>query len=64
VPPKDARSIAGAVLDLAGDRARAAAMGASARRFVAPDFSLESMVMRIEALYEELVREKQLDRRR
>jgi len=64
VPPKDAPSIAGAVLQLAGDPAKAATMGAAARSHVAPDFSLERMVMRIEALYEELVQEKQLDRRR
>jgi len=63
VPPRDAKSIAGAVLGLANDRAKAGAMGDAARRFVAPDFSLERMVMRIEALYEELVQEKQLDRR-
>ncbi len=63
VPPRDAQSIAGAVLSLANDRAKAGAMGDSARRFVAPDFSLERMVMRIEALYEELIQEKQLDRR-
>ncbi len=64
VPPRDAQSIAAAVLSLAGDRAKARAMGESARRFVAPDFSLDRMIMRIEALYEELVQEKQLDRRR
>lgn len=63
VPPKDGASIASAVLQLADNRAKAAEMGASARRWVAPDFSLERMVMRIEALYEELVREKQVDGR-
>ncbi len=63
VPPRDASSIAGAVLSLAEDPARAAAMGQAARRFVAPKFSLENMVMRIETLYEELLQEKHIDGR-
>jgi glycosyltransferase involved in cell wall biosynthesis len=63
VPPRDPQSIAGAVLSLAKNPAQAGAMGAAARRLVAPEFGLEKMVMRIEALYEELLQEKYIDPR-
>jgi glycosyltransferase involved in cell wall biosynthesis len=64
VPPRDAAAIAGAVLELIRAPERRRLMGATARAKVAPHYSLESMVERIEALYEELIDEKLPDRRR
>jgi glycosyltransferase involved in cell wall biosynthesis len=57
-PPKDARAIADAVLELVRAPERRALMGATARARVVPHFSLENMVLRIEELYEELLRER------
>jgi glycosyltransferase involved in cell wall biosynthesis len=56
VPPRDARAIADAVLELERNPARRAMLGAAARADVVPQFGLEQMVMRIEALYEDAVR--------
>ena len=61
VPPKRAGEIAEAVLALRSDPPRLQAMGAAARRFVMPNFGLDRMVMRIEAMYEELIEDKRLD---
>ena len=61
VPPKCAQEIADAVLALRSDPPRLQAMGEAARSFVVPDFGLDRMVMRIEAMYEELIEEKCLD---
>jgi glycosyltransferase involved in cell wall biosynthesis len=61
VPPRDDDAIAQAVLSLEQDPERAHAMGAAARAHVVPAFSLEQMVMRIEALYEELIEAKRID---
>ena len=61
VPPKRAGEIAGAVLALGSDPPRLQAMGEAARRFVMPNFGLDRMVMRIEAMYEELIEEKRLE---
>ena len=61
VPPREPEAIAEAVLALARDPVRRAAMGKAAREVVVPAFGLEQMVGRIEGLYEELIREKRLD---
>ena len=61
VPPKAPEAIAQAVQALAADRDRLRRMGEAARARVVPDFSLENMVMRIEALYEDLIKEKGID---
>ncbi len=64
VPPRNPQAITDAVLALERDPDRARAMGAAGRAHVVPAFSLESMVMRIETLYEELIEAKQIDTRR
>ncbi len=61
VPPRDATAIAEAVLSLLHTPERRSLMGATARAKVVPHFSLESMVARIENLYEELLHEKAID---
>lgn len=55
-PPRDARAIADAVIALAGNPGLRARLGESARAHVVPEFGLDRMVMRIEALYEDAVR--------
>ena len=64
VPPRDPEALARGVLELLRAPERLRLMGATARAKVVPHFSLESMVRRIEALYEELILEKQHDPRR
>ena len=61
VPPRDPAAIAEALGRLAGNREMRTRLGLEARRFIVPDFSMESMVRRIEALYERLIEEKQVD---
>lgn len=61
VPAKSPEAIAQAVTALSEERARLEAMGRAAQDVVAPAYGLERMVMRIEALYEELIEEKGLD---
>jgi glycosyltransferase involved in cell wall biosynthesis len=51
VPPGDADALAGAILELAADRSRAAAMGAAGRARALAEFSQERCTDRIEALY-------------
>lgn len=60
VRPRDETGIASAVLSLAADRAQRERMGEAARDHV-QQFSLARMVGKIEALYEDLIREKRLD---
>jgi len=64
VPPRDAAALAAALRDLAASPERRALMGAAARAKVVPRYSLEEMVRRIEAIYEELLDENAPDRRR
>lgn len=64
VPARDPEAIADAILSLERDPERARAMGQAGRAHVAPAFGLERMVVRIEALYEELIEEKKIDPRR
>lgn len=61
VPPRDPQAIAEAVISLARDRDRRRGMGEMARAIVVPAYGVGRMVKQIEALYEELIREKGLD---
>lgn len=60
VPPRNPAALAEALASLASAPERRTAMGAAARRKVVPAFGLEAMVARIEALYEELIKEKHI----
>jgi glycosyltransferase involved in cell wall biosynthesis len=55
VPPRSAAELATAVQRLVHSPERRRLMGATARAKVVPHFSLETMVQRIEAIYEELL---------
>lgn len=61
VPPKNAEAIAEVVGALAADPDRISRMGNAARNKIVPEYGLEQMVRKIEALYEALIREKNLD---
>lgn len=63
-PPRDAAAVAAAVRELLEAPERRRLMGMTARAKVVPHYSLESMVARLEALYEELIDAKTLDPRR
>lgn len=58
VPPKDAKALAAALMELAQQPERRRLMGDTARAKVVPHYSLESMVRQIETLYEELLDER------
>ncbi len=60
-PPRQPEALAQAVLELIGSPERRRLMGATARAKVVPRFSLETMVQRIETLYEELIHAKDVD---
>ena len=51
VPPADAETLAEAIVSLAGDLARAAAMGEAGRERALEQFTPERCVERVEALY-------------
>lgn len=55
VPPRDPPRMAGAILDLLRDRARAAAMGAEGRRRAEQRFDQQDRVRQLEALYDEVL---------
>ena len=55
VPPWDPRKLAEAILNLLGDRARAAAMGAAGRRRAEQLFDQQDHVRQLEALYGEVL---------
>lgn len=61
VPAQSPEALAEAIERLAAEPERLVRMGEAARRNVDPAFGIEKMVMRIEALYEELLKEKQRD---
>ncbi|MCH7909798.1 MAG: glycosyltransferase family 4 protein [Candidatus Hydrogenedentes bacterium] len=63
VPPESPESIARVLVALAGSPERLERMGIASRAHVIPAFGLERMVEQIEALYEEVLEEKQLDAR-
>jgi len=58
VPPRDPGALAGAICVLLEDRERAREMGIAGRKQVERLFSVEKMVAKTEALYEELIGEK------
>jgi glycosyltransferase involved in cell wall biosynthesis len=62
VPPRNSAAIASAVIDLVKDASRREALSERARNEFVPRYSLENMVRQIEALYEEVCREKRIDR--
>ena len=55
VPPGDPTALAGAILELAADPARAAALGRAGRRHVQERFSWDAIVPRLVGLYRGLV---------
>ena len=55
VPSGDAATLAGAILDLLGDPARAQRMGHAGQERVREQFGMEQMVEGMEAIYEELL---------
>ncbi|MFO7975109.1 MAG: glycosyltransferase family 4 protein [Candidatus Hydrogenedentota bacterium] len=61
VPPTEPRAIAEKVLLLARDAKLRKRMGGKATKRVVPHYELEKMVERIEALYEALIDEKNID---
>jgi len=54
-------AVAEALCALASDEPRRRAMGKAARAKIVPDYGLERMQEKIEALYEALIKEKRLD---
>ena len=60
VPPGDPDALAGAILDCIGDREKAVEMGRRGKERVCALFSLPRMIQEHEALYEELLEEKEL----
>jgi len=58
VPPRDPDALAEAIIALLQDRERAEAMGQAGRERVEKYFTVERMVQKTEALYEELIGEK------
>ena len=63
VPPASAESIARILVTLARTPERLERMGEASRAHVIPAFGLERMVEQIEALYEEVLKEKSIDAR-
>ncbi len=63
VPPADSRALAEAVLTLLNDRETAVQMGEHARQLVEKSFSLDRMVGRVDAVYQELVKDRERLRR-
>ncbi|PCJ53771.1 MAG: hypothetical protein COA73_14940 [Candidatus Hydrogenedentota bacterium] len=61
VEPKDAGALSRAIGSLLQDPDRIREMGLAARDFIVPHYSLDNMVMRIERLYEEVLKEKNSD---
>jgi len=62
VPPRDPEALARAIRTLAEDERLRQAMGQAAQTSIVPEYGLDRMVARIEALYEELIEEKRYDR--
>jgi L-malate glycosyltransferase len=60
VPSEDAKALAGRLLDLMRDPARARMMGEAGRRIVQEKFTVEAMVARVVASYEALLSNKPL----
>lgn len=58
VPPKDPDAMARAIIRLLTDPDTSIKMGKAGRKRVYPDFSVETMIEKIENLYENLIQEK------
>ena len=58
VPPADSQKLADAIVDILKDKTKATQFGENALKYVDPDFRLETMMSRLEALYAELISEK------
>jgi len=58
VPPRDVRSVAHGVIDLLSDPCKRQRLGEAARRQVRHAFGVERMVSDLEALYEEILRDR------
>ena len=63
VPPADSRALAEAVLTLLNDKETAVQMGEHARQLVEKSFSLDRMVGRVDAVYQELAKDRERLRR-
>ncbi len=61
VPPENPRALATAILKLLEDPGRARAMGEAGRQRVEEFFSLSQRMLRLEAIYAELVGEQSPD---
>ncbi|HOS04361.1 MAG TPA: glycosyltransferase family 4 protein, partial [Candidatus Hydrogenedentes bacterium] len=59
-PPRNAQALACNILGLVQDAGLRHRMGMAARGHVAPRYGIETMVRKIESLYEELIRAKSL----
>jgi glycosyltransferase involved in cell wall biosynthesis len=59
-PPRDPVALAEAISRLLRDPERARRMGEAGRKRVETEFSMDANVRRVEALYEQLLRDKQL----
>ena len=58
VPPEDTSALSKAIIDALSDAPRLKEMGQTGRSLVAPVFSAETMVDKIDALYKRLLGEK------
>jgi glycosyltransferase involved in cell wall biosynthesis len=58
VPPQDATAMADAITFLLSDKKRALAMGAAGRERVKQRFSMDAMLSKTEALYQDLLARK------
>ncbi len=59
VPPQDVHALAEAIKALLSDEPRALSMGAAGRERVQRHFSIDAMIAKTEALYQELLQQKQ-----
>jgi len=59
VPPQDVQALAEAIKALLSDEPRALTMGAAGRERVQRHFSIDAMIAKTEALYQELLKQKQ-----
>lgn len=57
VEPRNPRALAAGIAELLRDPARSAAMGRAGREIRRSEFSMEAMISRVEALYEELYKQ-------
>lgn len=58
IPPADSKALARAILELLENREKAKRLGKNGRRLIEKKFSQETMIERIEDLYQELLKKK------